>query len=180
LIDGGRQQGQFRENSLFVLVAIAIVLFGFWKRQALMGGTLFRGLNRTLVVDGHEVLEETIESIPLTEKSPLEDEVPVAGPSRGEGMSASPVNDPAALNPEKKRRKRGQRGGKNGRKKVNEPMTEIDVGEYNDKQQFNASTGAATKELCSYDHGTHTIDGLTITDNLLGIPPPSPGRLTFC
>ena len=167
LIEEGHHSGRYRESSLFVLVAIAILVFGYCKRRALIRGTLFRGLSTALIVDGQEILEESIESIPLTEKLP-EDEIPVAGPSTTEDMSASPVNDPNPSNPEKKRRKRGQRGGKNGKKKILEPMAEVDVGEYSDKHRLVASTSADAKELSTYDHGTHTIDGLTITDNLLG------------
>jgi len=167
LIDGGHHHGKYRESSLFVLVAIAILVFGYCKRRALIRGTLFRGLNRAFIVDGEEILEESIESIPLTEKLP-EDEMPLAGPSTREDMSASPANDPNPSNPEKKRRKRGQRGGRNGKKKVPEPMAEVDVGEYSDKHPLIGSTSADAKELSAYDHATHTIDGLTITDNLLG------------
>jgi serine/threonine-protein kinase/endoribonuclease IRE1 len=151
---------RFRFRNLVSLyLFIAIPLFAFWKRRAIMHGRLFRGLRPRSALDDQEALEESIESIPLTEKLPLEDEVPLAGPSHGEPSAQA---DPAALTgPEKKRRKRGTRGGKNGKKKApdGQCMTEIDIAEFPEKTPLLTS---------SLDESTHTIDGLTITSRLLG------------
>ena len=182
LIEGGNWQEAHRgvvrlnvvkEHSLLVMVALLLSLFVFWKRKALMSGTLFRGLNRTPTIVAQEASAETRndETVPLTEKENLDDEAPVAGPST---VSA----DDAAALPEKKRRKRGQRGGKNNKKKVGfvDATTDVnddDQGELAEPngtvQVFNSST-AGPKDIITNDQGNHNIDGLTVTDKLLGSP----------
>ena len=182
LIEGGDWQQAHRgmgrlnvvkEHSLWVMVTLLLLLFAFWKRKALMSGTLFRGLDRTPTIVAEEAAAETRneETVPLTEKKGLDDEAHVAAPST---VSAE---DAPAL-PEKKRRKRGQRGGKNNKKKVGfvDAATDVDdddqgeIGEPSGAVQVSNSPTAGPKDSLTNDQGNHNIDGLTVTDKLLGSP----------
>jgi len=182
LIEGGDWQKEHqghgtldvvKEHLLWVMVALLLMLLAFWKRKALMSGTLFRGSKSTPTVVAEEAAAETRneETVPLTEKPSLDDESPVGGPS-----TPSPEDAPAL--PEKKRRKRGQRGGRNNKKKVGfvDATTDVDdddqgeVGEPNGTVQVANSSTAGPKDVPVTDQGNHTIDGLTVTDKLLGSP----------
>ena len=81
-------------------------------------------------------------------------------------------SDETAPAPEKKpRRKRGQRGGKNNKKKVGfiEPTTDVDDDDQGDENgDIGRSSNVIPKDVSPLDQGFHQIEDLTITDKLLG------------
>jgi hypothetical protein len=85
-------------------------------------------------------------------------------------------NDEISPAQEKKpRRKRGQRGGKNIKKRVGfvEPTTDVDEEEPGDPGDRNGYVHVAlpkeiSKDIPVNDQGNHAIDGLVVTDRLLG------------
>ena len=175
LIEGGDWQhrshgemGLIKENPLLLFAALGIFILAIWKRQVLASVTFRR---RNAVVEN---IEETPPEI-IVEKSPIVvEEVTNAVPkaTRSDAVVEAHENDEAAPAPEKKpRRKRGQRGGKNNKKKVGftEDVDEEDQGdEPNGFVQVPLPNGIP-RDIPLNDQGNHTIDGLTVTEKLLGI-----------
>ena len=177
LIEGGDWQNThhghmnlIKDNPMLILVALVLLILAIWKRQVITSVAFRR---RTGMVENTiEAPEEEI----LLEKQPIpngevQDEV-------GDETTADVVDvqgsDETAPAPERKpRRKRGQRGGKNNKKKVGfiEPTTDVDEEDQGDENGHiqASSSNAIPKDIPLNDQGNHTIDGLTVTEKLLGI-----------
>lgn len=181
LIEGGDWRNKnhgpmssLTENPLLLLAAFGIILLAIWKRHAL---TSFRfGIRRGVV----ETAPEAPEEIEIVEKQPLIDENVLGGAAEERRTEVVEVqeNDETAPPPERKqRRKRGTRGGKNNKKKVGfvEPTTDVDEEDHVESEGngdvHNPPNNITSKDIPVSDQGNYTIEGLTITDKLLGILP---------
>jgi len=174
LIEGGDwqnkhhgQMGLIKDNPLLLFAAIGIFIWAIWKRQTL--ARMSFGRRNTVV----ENIEENPQEI-VIEKPPVPiEQVPkeIQATTRTDVVEVQEI-DEAAPAPEKKpRRKRGQRGGKNNKKKVG--FTE-DVDEEDQEEEVNGfvqvpTSNAIPKDIPLNDQGNYTLDGLTVTDKLLGI-----------
>ena len=178
LIEGGdwenrHQVTTIRENPLLFLAALGIFLLAIWKRQLFSSAAFGR---RAASV-------QTTNAIPPQENVSIDKSLPPLPVSKGEFHTESEGiveavdtldNDEGALAVEKKpRRKRGQRGGKNNKKKVGfvEPTTDLD--EENEATDVNGfvhvtSPKEPLRDDQVNDQGIQIIDGLTVTDKLLG------------
>ena len=180
LIEGGDWQHRHRHSHhkhplLFILVLV-LIFFAIWRKRSFRFG---RRRN-----EGTAIEESGIEITPTP--PPREEEFSEKIPLVSSGEGSEVVDEPKTESiehqqngessaPERKvRRKRGQRGGKNNKKKVGfvEPTTDIDeedladlAGGYVQVQ----SPPPAPRELPMNDQGNYTIEGLTITDKLLGM-----------
>jgi hypothetical protein len=130
-----------------------------------------------------------VENIHVEEASIPEismEKIPVVNGNSNQGIQGEelkvdivdvPENDDTAPAPEKKpRRKRGQRGGKNNKKKVGfvEATTDVDDEEQGEGGDGNGYIHVSLpkevpKDIPVNDQGNHAIDGLVVTDKLLGI-----------
>lgn len=179
LIEGGDWQNAHRtgkldvvkEHSIWIMIVLVLLLFVIGKRKFLR--SRFHGVSRPQPITTTESPTQTNkETTPLTEKINLDGEEGSAdGPSSGEGTSAA-ADDEVPAQPEKKRRKRGQRGGKNNKKKVGfaDPDGDDDDQGENGEPNGTVQAVAIPKDIPLNDQGNHNIDGLTVTDNLLGLP----------
>jgi serine/threonine-protein kinase/endoribonuclease IRE1 len=169
LIDGGdwqnspqRQMNSITENSLLLLVALVIFLLVIWKRQVLTHVDMRR---RTLAAK--DIVQSHMNVI-------SDDKLPVSNEhadDRGSSQitadaQVQEINDNNPALEKKPRRKRGQRGGKNNKRRVEfvEPTTDGDEEKRDDNE-----ADPLPRDLPLNDQGNHTIDGLTVTDKLLGI-----------
>jgi hypothetical protein len=183
LIEGGDWQKThhghmhvIKDNPMLFLAALAILILAIWKRRAL-ASVFFR--RRTSVVEdiietppAEEDEEITIEKQPLLNRD-VQDDV-VLQEATMDVIDAQGRNDVPPAPDKKPRRKRGQRGGKNNKKKVGfiEPTTDVDEEDQGDEGFAQvASSSAIPKDIPLNDQGNHTIDGLTVTDKLLGSLP---------
>lgn len=175
LIEGGDwqsrhhgQMGLIKENPLLLFAALGIFILAIWKRQTLARMSFGR---RNEVVEN---IEETAQEV-VVEKLPVpieqvSNEVPEA--TRTDVVVEIRENDEAAPALEKKpRRKRGQRGGKNNKKKAGftEDGDEEDQGEEVHGFVQVPLPNAIPKDIPLNDQGNHTLDGLTVTGKLLGM-----------
>ena len=183
LIEGGDWQHRHRNShhklSLFALLALAIIFLAIWKRRSFPRVHFGRRRNQEPAIE-----ESGIEITPTA--PPHEEEISEKMPlvSSGEGSEIidepktesieNPHNGESSAPEKKARRKRGQRGGKNNKKKVGfvEPTTDVDEEDITDLAtnyvQVQVPT-PAPRELPMNDQGNYTIEGLTITDKLLGM-----------
>lgn len=181
LIEGGDWQNThhghiIKDNPMLFLAALAILILAIWKRQALTSVAFRR---RTGVVENvietppvEEDEEITIEKQPLLNRDVQDHVVPQE--TTMDVVDAQESNEVPPAPEKKPRRKRGQRGGKNNKKKVGflEPTTDVDEEDQGDEGFVQvASSSAIPKDIPLNDQGNHTIDGLTVTDKLLGILP---------
>jgi hypothetical protein len=183
LIEGGdwqrRHQNSHHKHSLLFVLALVIIFLGIWKRRSFPRIRFGRRRN-----NGNAIEESGIEITPTP--PPREEEYSEKMPlvSSGEGSeivdepktesSQNQQNEEASAPERKVRRKRGQRGGKNNKKKVGfvEPTTDVDEEDLADVSSSYVQVRSPTpvpKELPMNDQGNYTIEGLTITDKLLGM-----------
>lgn len=179
LIEGGdwetRQQvSTIRENPLLFFAALGIFLLAIWKRQLFSSVAFGRRSTPIRTPTAPQEIVTIEKALPP---------VPVANGdvhTKPEEAVVEPIdnhdNDEAAVAAEKKpRRKRGQRGGKNNKKKVGfvEPTTDVD--DENDAADGNGFVHVTIPKeplrdglVNINDQGNQVIDGLTVTDKLLG------------
>jgi hypothetical protein len=175
LIEGGDwqsrhhgQMGLIKENPLLLFAALGIFILAIWKRQTLMNMSFRR---RNIVVENiEETPQEVVIEKPLVSNNEVANEI--QGTTRTDVVVEVRENDEAAPALEKKpRRKRGQRGGKNNKKKAGftEDGDEEDQGEETNALLHEPISNATPKDIALNDQGNHTLDGLIVTDKLLGI-----------
>ena len=122
LIEGGDwqsrhhgQMGLIKENPLLLFAALGIFILAIWKRQTLMNMSF--GRRNTVVENIEETPREVIIEKPPVSNNEVSNEIQET--TRTDVVVEVQENDEAAPAPEKKpRRKRGQRGGKNNKKKA--------------------------------------------------------------
>jgi serine/threonine-protein kinase/endoribonuclease IRE1 len=184
LIEGGDWQhthegrlNVIKNNPMLILAALGILILAIWKRHAIARVAFGR---RTGVLENAietpEDEEITMEKEPMLHGS--QDEIPSEETSvdvvdMQQNHELEPGPEPAPAPEKKPRRRRGQRGGKNNKRKVGfiEPTTDVDEEDPVDENGYVqvASSSASPKDIHLNDQGNHTIDGLTVTDKLLGI-----------
>jgi hypothetical protein len=174
LIEGGDwqsrhhgQMGLIKENPWLLFAAIGIFFWAIWKRRTLMS-VRFRRRN-TVVENIEETPQEIVIEKPPVPVEQLSNEIQEA--TRPDVIVEAQENDEPAPAPEKKpRRKRGQRGGKNNKKKVGftEDVDDDDQGEEANGFVQVPMPNAIPKDMPLNDQGDYTLDGLTVTDKLLG------------
>jgi hypothetical protein len=177
LIEGGdwqnaRHGNLIKESPLLLLALLGIFILAIWKRHALSSVGFGR---RDAIVENidTEQLEITAEKNPVPNGKIHEvEEVKSNVVEVQENDEASPAQD------KKPRRKRGQRGGKNIKKRVGfvEPTTDVDDEEPGDPGNGNGYVHVslpkeAPKDIPVNDQGNRAIDGLVVTEKLLGIAP---------
>ena len=184
LIEGGdwqrRHRHSYHKHSLIVVLGLIIVFLAIWKRRSFPRVRFGRRRNIANAVE-----ENAIEITP-TPPPPREEEYNEKMPLVSSGEGSEVVDEPKtesienqqngeASAPERKvRRKRGQRGGKNNKKKVGfvEGTTDVDEEDMADITSSYVQVQSPTpvpRELPMNDQGNYTIEGLTITDKLLGM-----------
>jgi hypothetical protein len=184
LIEGGDWQRRHRhshhKHSLVFVLALIIIFLAIWKRRSFPRVRFGRRRNIANAVE-----ENAIEITP-TPPPPREEEYSEKMPLVSSGEGSEIVDEPKtesvenqqngeASAPERKvRRKRGQRGGKNNKKKVGfvEATTDVDEEDLADVASSYVRVQSPTpvpRELPMNDQGNYTIEGLTITDKLLGM-----------
>jgi len=92
----------------------------------------------------------------------------VVNDNKAEAAEEGENGPPAEKKP---RRKRGQRGGKNNKKKVGfaGTTTEGDDDEHDENNEITSPLPKdPAQDMPLNDQGNYTIDGLTVTDKLLG------------
>ena len=162
LIEGGDWQKVHRDHLVLrrrFLIGLLVIVFivVFWRR---------RRRNAKSKKNEPEMPAKTV----------LKDETIVAAENKADRVENGSIdvhledhhpveaNDHGQTVEKKPRRKRGQRGGKNNKKKVGfEPAAEVE-----DDQKDDHETEPAPKDLVVGSQGNHTVDGLTVTDKLLG------------
>ena len=179
LIEGGdwnhRGGFQVRDNPLYLLVAFSIVFVAIWRKRISHRRQLRRAQTDI------KKLEELVKDLRKDDNKESNKRENVLGSEDTSGDSVINENKtevaeggengpPAEKKP---RRKRGQRGGKNNKRKVGfaEPTTEgedDDHGENNEDIAPPPLLKDPPRELPQNDQGNYTIDGLTVTDKLLG------------
>jgi len=178
LIEGGdwenrHQVTTIRENPLLLLAALGIFLLAIWKRQLFSSAAFGRratSLQTTNTIPQESAtIDKSLPPLPVS-KEELHRE-----PEGIIEVIDNLDNDDSPVSAEKKpRRKRGQRGGKNNKKKVGfvEPTTDLD--EENDAIDVNGFVHVIPpkeplRDDQVNDQGIQIIDGLTVTDKLLGV-----------
>lgn len=173
-IDAGEWQnkdhsaGLLKEGRLLLLALLGIFFLLFWKRRFLSNLAFGRSFTIKNTVENPQdavVLEKAPEEVGEAQET-------VAIEAAGDVDSQE--IDEAVPVLEKKRRKRGQRGGRNNKRKVGfaEPTTDIDedeLGQNKNEPNHGMLAKGIPKESPVNDQGDLPIDGLVITDRLLGI-----------
>ena len=183
LIEGGdwqhRHGHSHHTHSFLVILSLTIIFLAIWKMRRFPRARFRRRNNDENAVEENGI--EIVPTLPPPRVEELDEKMPLV--SSGEGPEA--VVEPKTGNienqqggetsaPERKaRRKRGQRGGKNNKKKVGfvEATTDVDEEDSADIANGYVQIQHPTlvlKELPMNDQGNYTIEGLTITDKLLG------------
>ena len=178
LIEGGdwpnRQPGHstLTYNPLLIFAALGVFLLMIWKRQSLAGIGFGRRTSPAVSSDERKIEERSQEII--TEKQPVENG-DVDDPEAKVETTEPGADENAPAQERKPRRKRGQRGGKNNKKKVGfvEPTTDVDDEEQGENGGTNGFVHVQPpkeipKDIPLNDQGNHSIDGLIVTDKLLG------------
>jgi hypothetical protein len=178
LIEGGDwqnarhgQMNTIKESPLLLLAALGIFLIAIWKRQALSSIGFAR---RNAIVEN--VDSEPVREILIEKVTGLSNEIHKVDEHKADVEIQQ--NDDSIPAPEQKtRRKRGQRGrgGKNNKKKVGfvEATTDVDDEDQGDPDDGNGYVHVSRpkeipKDIPVNDQGNHGIDGLTVTENILG------------
>ena len=185
LIEGGDWQRRHRhshhKHSLIFVLGLIIIFLAVWKRHSFPRVRFVRRRNIANAAD-----ENAIEITPTPPPPPREEEYNEKMPLVSSGEGSEVVDEPKTESienqqngegsaPERKvRRKRGQRGGKNNKKKVGfvEGTTDVDEEDLADVASSYVQVQSPTpvpRELPMNDQGNYTIEGLTITDRLLGM-----------
>jgi hypothetical protein len=182
LIEGGdwqsgghEQMGLIKESPLFILAALGIFLLILWRRHILPNVSFGRGTS-TVVKDVLDIPVEIYPVDPVIELLVKEDaQIDTQEETKVDIIEVQENDEAAATVDKKPRRKRGQRGGKNNKKKVGfvEPTTDVDEEDHGELDGSGfvkiASSKEIPKDIPVNDQGNHAIDGLIVTDKLLGI-----------
>jgi serine/threonine-protein kinase/endoribonuclease IRE1 len=183
LIEGGDWQNKreekintIKENPVFFLAAFIVFVWLLWKRKSLTTSNLLRKKAPVKVIEKPteevEITPEPIISIPNGNAIEITPEDKKTDGNKTEDPRETQESEEANPSIEKKpRRKRGQRGGKNNRKKVGfvEPVTDVDDDAAEGENGFvHVSHPKPSPELSVNDQGHRVIDGLIVTDKLLG------------
>jgi hypothetical protein len=182
LIEGGdwhngghEQMGLIKESPLFVLAALGIFLLILWRRHILPSVSFGRGTG-SVVENVVKIPEQNDPVDSVIESSAMEDaQVDTKEENKVDIVEVQEIDEAAATVEKKPRRKRGQRGGKNNKKKVGfvEPTTDVDEEDHGETDGTGfvkiASSKEIPKDIPVNDQGNHAIDGLVVTEKLLGI-----------
>jgi hypothetical protein len=181
LIEGGDWQNAhhgnlIKESPLLLLALLGIFILAIWKRHALSSVGFGR---RDAMVENINIepLEITTDKNPLP-NGKIHEVEKVKSDVKSDVVEVQENDEISPAQEKKPRRKRGQRGGKNIKKRVGfvEPTTDVDEEEPGDPGDRNGYVHVAlpkeiSKDIPVNDQGNHAIDGLVVTDRLLGTTP---------
>jgi len=180
LIEGGdwNRSSQFRplkDNPMFLLVGFLVVFLAVWRKRFSHRRQLRRAARSFAMAQQvlQEALDKDVKEAEKTDIDPVQDETSsnhVVNDNKAEAAEEGENGPPAEKKP---RRKRGQRGGKNNKKKVGfaGTTTEGDDDEHDENNEITSPLPKdPAQDMPLNDQGNYTIDGLTVTDKLLGNP----------